>query len=163
MPFIAYICVHDGMLQSQHASINLGSKDLCITAGLVWDSRLVHWGTEHWQWFICQHAILTDESAREQVKNKRAEAKYLGLKLFWKFLIKKSITKQKKCCVVSRATYTGLQQGAKSFIFKAVITDKKKEESFFFPPLKNPRQIELLIWFYHFHEIPSIIGQIASW
>lgn len=123
---------------------------------------LVHWGTEPWQWFICQCTILTAKSAREQVRNKRAEGKYLGLKLFWKFLIKKSITKQKKCCIVSKAMYTGLQQGAKSFIFKAVITDKNRS-AFFFSPLENPRQIGLLICFHHFQETTSIIGPISLW
>lgn len=123
---------------------------------------LVYWGTEPWQWFICQCTILTAKSAREQERNKRAEGKYLGLKLFWKFLIKKSITKQKKCCLVSKAMYTGLQQEAKSFIFKAVITDKNRN-AFFFPPLENPRQIGLLIWFYRFQEITLIIGRIGLW
>lgn len=55
--------------------------------------------------------------------------------------------------------YTGLQQGAKSFIFKAVITDKNRSD--FFSPLENPRQIGLLIWFHHFQETTSIIGPIG--
>lgn len=40
--------------------------------------------------------------------------------------------------------YTGLQKGAKSFIFKVVITDKNKS-AFPPPPLENTRQTELLI------------------
>lgn len=139
--FKACVCLHNGMPQSQQALIKLCSKDLCSTAGLVWDSWLGHWGAEPWQWFICQCTILTAKSGREQVRNKRAEGRYLGLKLFWNFLIKKSITKQnnnnnKKHCVVSKAMYTGLQQGTKSFIFKAVITNKNRS-AIFFPTWKS--------------------------
>lgn len=150
------------MPQSQQALMKLCSKDLCSTAGLVWDSWLGHWGAEPWQWFICQCTTLTAKSGREQVRNKRAEGRYLGLKLFWKFLIKNQLqnkTKKTNHCVVSKATYTGLQQGAKSFIFKAVITDKNRS-AIFFSPLENRRQIRLLIWFHHSQETTSIIGPL---
>lgn len=46
--------------------------------------------------------------------------------------------------VVAKAMYTGLQQGAKSFIFKAVITDKNRS-ALSFSPLENHKPIELLI------------------
>lgn len=123
----------------------------------------MHWGTEPWQWFICQYTTLTAKSAREQVRNKRVEGKYLGLKLFWKFLIKKiNYHQKKKSCVVAKATYTGLQQGAKSFIFKTVITGKNRS-ALSFSPLENHKQIELLIWFHNFQENTSIICPISLW
>lgn len=69
---------------------------------------------------------------------------------------------KKKYSVVAKAMYTGLQQGAKSFIFKAVITDKNRS-ALSFSPLENHKPIELLIWFHNFQENTSIIVPINLW